>query len=300
MVSDVFCRSGVRESSKVNGLRPRILSPLLLLAACGAAVRLPEGGAYTVVRGLSTYYRERGRGEVVLLLHGGSGNSENFGAQFPALGAHYRVIAPDRQGQGRTADVDRPLHYHDMAEDTVALMDRLHVARADLVGWSDGGNLALDLALHHPARVHRMVLSGANFRADGLLDDTIAAIRSSTPRTWPAFLRRDYERLSPDGPGHWPIVFAKLKAMFLGEPNLTIDDLHAITAPTLVIVGEHDLIKPEHTRTLVASLGSAALCVIPREGHMVPMQNPRLWNRAVLEFLGAGTTLRPAGCQDHW
>ena len=132
-----------------------------------AAPNTPQG-RYANVNGIRMYYVVRGEGPVLVLLHGGGGSGEQFGRQVPAFEKHFRLVVPDMCAQGRTSDRSGPLTYHAMAEDVIALMNLLGVKRFDVMGWSDGGDTGLDLAIHHPDRLRRLVTFGANFSPSGL------------------------------------------------------------------------------------------------------------------------------------
>jgi pimeloyl-ACP methyl ester carboxylesterase len=132
-----------------------------------------------------------------VLLHGGAGNGEQFSRQVPAFEKYFRLVVPDMCAQGRTTDREGPLTYHAMAEDVIALMDRLGVKRFDIMGWSDGGVTGLDLAIHHPDRLRRLVTFGANFSPDGLRPPTW---RGTTPRPPP----RSATACAQAGPGSRP------------------------------------------------------------------------------------------------
>ena len=119
--------------------------------------------AHVSLRGIRLYYETEGEGPALLLLHGGAGNGMQFDKQRPDFARTHKLIVPDCRAQGRSTDRPGPLTYHDMAEDMLALLDSLHVRRVDIMGWSDGGNIGLDLAFHHPERVMHLVTFGANF-----------------------------------------------------------------------------------------------------------------------------------------
>jgi pimeloyl-ACP methyl ester carboxylesterase len=241
---------------------------------------------YADINGLRMYYEVHGDGEPLLLLHGGTVTIEYFRKQIPALAKEFRVIAPEQMAHGRTADVPkREFHYHDMAEDTVRLMDQLGVATASVVGWSDGGILGLDLAINHPDRVRKLVCTGTNARVDGTEPATLEWLGKAQPEDWPRDLREAYERLSPDGPSHWPIVVRRIVEMFRREPNFTTEQLSRISAPTLLIIGDHDMVRPEHAVEMFRLIPGAQLCVVPRAGHGVPAERPELWTETVLRFL---------------
>ncbi|TMQ72878.1 MAG: alpha/beta fold hydrolase [Candidatus Eisenbacteria bacterium] len=141
-------------------------SSLALVSAVLTLVlaRAPASRAdYAPIHGIRMYYEVRGKGPVLVLLHGGGGSGLQFEKQIPALETRHRLVIPDMCAQGRSTDRPGPLTYHAMAEDVIALMDDLGVRRFDVLGWSDGGNTGLDLAIHHRERLRHLVTFGANF-----------------------------------------------------------------------------------------------------------------------------------------
>lgn len=219
---------------------------------------------YAAVNGLNMYYEDQGNGPPLVLLHGGMGSVPEKWAPF--FIPSFRVITPDQMGQGRTADIaDRPFHYHEMAEDTVELMRQLGVESAHVVGYSDGGIVGLDMAVNHPQRVAKLVVSGANARVDGYTQDNQEFLRSFDPAAEPVW--DDYVQRSPDGAEHWPVVLARMKLMWTNEPSFTNDELRTITAPTLLIIGDDDIVTPEHAAEMSATIPDAQLCLVPDAGH---------------------------------
>jgi len=265
---------------------------LLLALVCGAcATTHPaelkhDDGSYVTVNGIKTYYEVHGSGPALLMLHGGTASGDTFDHNVPFFAAHYRVIVPERMGHGRTADApDRPFDYHQMAEDTMAFMQTIGVERADFIGWSDGGIIALDIAVNHPERVSKMAVSGANFRVDGIAPPIIEWIKNTKAEEWPPVMLDVYKRLSPDGPAHWPIVFERMRKMILTQPNYTIEQLKSINAPTLVMAGDSDIIRIEHTIELAHSIPQAQLCIYPGAPHGWVSEKSDAFNRIVFEFL---------------
>src|SRR5436190_23902147 len=161
-------------------------------------------GEYATVNGIKMYYEIFGKGEPLLMIHGGSASIESWFEQLPELAKTYRVIAPDSRGHGRTQDSTNALSYKLMASDFVELLKQLKITNAIVVGWSDGGIIGLDLAMNHPTLVKKLVAMGANFRADGMADEVKAGLAASGPNDHPAILVEGYKALSPDGPDHWP------------------------------------------------------------------------------------------------
>ena len=186
-------------------------------------------------------------------------------------------------GHGRTADlIDRPFHYHDMAEDTVELMRQLEIGRGVVVGYSDGGIIGLDMAIHHPARVTKLAVTGANSRTDGYTAENLEWVRSFDPDAAP--VSDAYARLSPNGAEHWPILLRRLKPMWMAEPSFTREHLQSIEAPTLIIVGDSDIVTPEHAVEMFRTIPTAQLCVVPHSGHGV------MPKETIVTFLQEGAT----------
>jgi pimeloyl-ACP methyl ester carboxylesterase len=231
---------------------------------------------YAAVNGLNMYYEVHGDGPALLLLHGGSGSVPE--KWIPFFSPRFQVIATEQMGHGRTADlIDRPFHYHDMAEDTVELMRQLGIERASVLGYSDGGIIGLDMAIHHSERVTRLAITGANSRIDGYTAENLVWIDSFDPDDAP--VSDAYARLSPDGPDHWPIVLRRLKRMWAVEPSFTREQLQSIQAPTLIVVGDNDIVTPEHAVEMFRSIPGAQLSVVPGAGHGA------MPNETILTFL---------------
>ena len=196
---------------------------------------------YAAVNGLNMYYEAHGEGRPLLLLHGGANSIPE--KWIPLFTPHFHVVAPEQMGHGRTADlVDRPFHYHDMAEDTVELMQQLEIESAAVVGYSDGGIIALDIAIHHPERVSRLAVTGANARFDGYTDENKKWVHTFDQESEP--VSEKYATLSPDGAEHWPVFMGRMKPMWAAEPSYTDAELAVISAPTLLIIGDRDIVRP--------------------------------------------------------
>ena len=234
---------------------------------------------YATVNGLHMYYEVHGDGPPLLLLHGGGSSIPE--KWIPFFASRFRVIAPEQMGHGRTADlVDRPFHYHDMAEDTVELMRHLEIESAVVVGYSDGGIIGLDMAIHHPERVARLAVTGANARFDGYTAEHQSLVRSVDPASEP--VSDSYVRLSPDGAEHWPVFMRRLQPMWAAEPSFTNEELRSIEAPTLLVIGDGDIVTPEHAVEMFRAVPDAQLCIVPGAGHGTMPEG------TVLAFLQAG------------
>lgn len=247
------------------------------------------------IGGHPTWVETRGSGEnTVVLLHGGVSNSD---VMLDALSApleeqHYRVIAFDRRGHGYTADTDAPFHYEDMATETIGVLEDVVGGPAHLVGWSDGGIVGLHVALRRPDLVDRIVAIGTNFHHDGIMPIDIDPNSPLASRLVEAYAER-----SPDGAEHFGAMFDKFMAMATTEPTLTVDDVAKIAAPTLVLVGDDDLIHLSHTAALYEALPAGQLAVVPAASHVLPLEHPAQTARIIVDFLAGDmppSTLMPA------
>ena len=242
-----------------------------------------HGGQHAPINGVNLYYETYGAGPPVLVLHGGTAFIETMHNQITALAPHHLVIAPDSRAHGRSTDGPGPLTYHQMAEDMIALMDRLHIAKADLVGWSDGGIIGLDLAIHHPDRIGRMVVIGTNFNVAGLTDmGSGSGPGPDDPGV--ASQRRSYQFLSPT-PARWPVFYGKVMTMWRTLPNYSLAELGAIKSPVLVMAGENDEIRRAHTDALAQAIPGAREVIIPAATHMAPLTHPAAVDAAVVGFI---------------
>jgi len=239
--------------------------------------------AHIDIDGLDTWVDTRGSGErTVVLLHGGFGYSDQL---LDSIGPHFeqdfRVVGFDRRGHGYTGDTDEPFHYDDMATHAIKVIEHLEAsAKAHLVGWSDGGIVAMLVALRRPDLVDRLVLIGANFHFEGILAPEMSDESLSAGPMFEGYVAR-----SPDGADHFPVVAEKLMAIFASEPTLTTDDLARLEHPTLVLVGDDDVVRLDHTVALYNALPAGRLCVVPGASHAVMFEHPRLVASIITDFL---------------
>jgi pimeloyl-ACP methyl ester carboxylesterase len=243
--------------------------------------------SYVDVGGVQMWFDEQGGGDApsLVLLHGGMCTADTWGMQVEALSATRRVLTPEQRGHGRTADPGE-ISYPLMAGDTIAFLEAEARGPADLVGWSDGGNVALHVALERPDLVRKIVTIGSNFHHSGVMPKLLDGMADD-----PEMLRGAYEAVSPDGPEHWPVVKAKLLDMWRTGPTLTTDDLAGIAMPVLVLVGDDDAVFFEHTIALYEALPQGQLAVVPGTSHLVPMEKTALVNQLILEFLDDGSVV---------
>jgi pimeloyl-ACP methyl ester carboxylesterase len=237
---------------------------------------------YIDIGGHRTWFADsQSAGEPVLLLHGGLSDSEVMLESLePALRDRFRVLAFDRRGHGRTGDTGAQFHYDDMTSETIGVIEKLIGGPTHVVGWSDGGIVALLVALRRPDLVRSLVLIGTNYHFDGM-----APIGPSA--SMPEMLHARYIERSPDGAEHFPVVLEKSFAMFAAEPRLTTADLRMVTARALVIVGDDDLMTLAHTASLYESLAGSQLAVVPGSSHAVVLEKPEFVAKLVRDFLGS-------------
>ena len=235
------------------------------------------------VNGIEIYYAEYGAGQPVILLHGGLANSDYWGNLIPALAPHYRVIVMDSRCHGRSTRDAQPYGYDLMASDVVGLMDYLEIPKADVVGWSDGAIIGLDIAMKYPDRLDRLFAFAANVTLAGLKDGF-----DKNP-TFAAFIERageEYQKNSPT-PDDYDAFLTQIGGMWASQPNWSAADLAKIKAPVVIADGEHDeAIRRDHTELIAKEVAGAQLLILPGVSHFAMLQNPAEFNAAVLAFLG--------------
>lgn len=235
-----------------------------------------HGGQRIRADDASIYCETFGAGPPVLVLHGGLFSIEAMSYQIRALAASHFVIAVDSRGHGRSTGANGPLSYSLMSDDMVKVLDALNINRVDVVGWSDGGIIGLDLAMRHPERVRRLVAISANYNPDGL---------GYTPSVEPVpRIALRYWLLAPN-PAQWPDLYRTVVTMWRTQPQYTLDDLGHIKALTLVMAGEDDLIKREHTDQLAKAIPGSQESIIAGATHSVPTDKPDIVNDKILNFL---------------
>jgi pimeloyl-ACP methyl ester carboxylesterase len=246
-----------------------------------AMPRADERGSVEVA-GARIFYALYGKGDPVVLLHGGLGNSDHFAFQMPALVDKFQVIAIDSRAQGRSTMGTAAITYDQMATDVIAVLDKLEIKRAAVVGWSDGGEVALKLAIGFPDRVDRLVVFGANFDASG------SKPRGNVTRTFAAYsarCRADHARLSRTGMSYNALIEALLP-LWRNPTGITRDQLRAIQAPVMMADGDHDeVIVLDQIEEMARLIPNAQLKVFEDASHFALWQDPRSFNSAVVEFL---------------
>ncbi|MBT9331315.1 alpha/beta fold hydrolase [Paracidobacterium acidisoli] len=240
-----------------------------------------EDQGYVEHEGARIWYSTYGSGSPVILLHGGLGHSGNWGYQVPALTeSGYRAVVLDSRGHGRSTRDGRPYSYELMAADLRAVMDRLLLEKACLVGWSDGACTALMFAAEEPGRVHGVFFFACNMDPGGVKPF------AATPASDRCFERhaRDYAELSA-APESFRAFVEDVSLMQRTQPNYSVDDLAGVRVPVLVVLGEEDeFIRREHAEYLARSLPAAEFVMLRGVSHFAPLQRPGLFNATMLAF----------------
>jgi pimeloyl-ACP methyl ester carboxylesterase len=221
------------------------------------------------------------KGSVVVLLHGAMSSSASMMKSIgPLLEKDFAVSAFDRRGHGRTGDTDAPFSYDDMADETIAFID-LVGRRVNLIGHSDGGNVALIVAMRRPDLLKRVVAIGANFHHDGLMPLTGFDTDSQEFEQW----TQRFAALSPDGAEHALVVAEKTEILIATQPTLTLGDLASITVPVLVMAGDDDVATLSHTCSLYEAIPQGQLAIVPGTSHSVLKERTRESARIIRHFL---------------
>jgi pimeloyl-ACP methyl ester carboxylesterase len=260
----------------------------------GGAGELPVANdqSYVECNGARIWYATYGSGLPVILLHGGLGNSGNWGRQVPALvESGYRAVLMDSRGHGRSTRDARPFKYELMARDVLAVMDALNLDKAALVGWSDGAAIALILAMKAPTRVAGVFFFACNMDPSGVRE-----MSELNPILGRCLNRhaKDYARLSTT-PDQFKAFAEAVDLMMQTQPNYSAHDLGQISVPVAIVQSEHDeFIKREHAEYLARIIPKAELVILHGVSHFAPLQRPEQFNRAMLAFVGKALRASPS------
>jgi pimeloyl-ACP methyl ester carboxylesterase len=218
----------------------------------------------------------------LLLLHGGLGNADYFVNQIPAFSENYYVITMDSRGHGRSTMSEQQISYAVMASDVLALLDTLKIDAVNLVGWSDGGIIGLDIAIHHPDRLKKLVAYGANYVPSGVKTDIGESVRFNA---YIEMASKDYVLLSPT-PDGFEAFLANIGNMWATEPNYTKEEMSGITVPTLILDGmQEEAIYPEHDLEMAQLIPNADLVLMGGVGHFAMWEKTEDFNDIILDFL---------------
>lgn len=252
----------------------RLALALMLVTGAVSAQKVKYGANAAVGKtfehdGVKLYYEVYGKGEPLLVIHGNGSNIGEMAAQIDFFRKKYQVIAMDSRDHGKSADSKEPISYEKMTDDLAALLDHLKVGPVKVLGWSDGGIESLLLALRHPAKVKMIASMAANLVPDGAHPAAIELIQGMLKD--PKVSARE----------------AKVTKMMLTEPQIPVKRLEAIQVPVLVLAGDHDLISDVHTLDIYHHLPNSQLCIFPNATHMIPVDDPALFNSTVDRFFSA-------------
>lgn len=241
--------------------------------------RNPAVGKYVELRGIKMYYEVYGKGEPLLIIHGNGGSINNFVYQIPYFAKNYQVILADSRAQGRTVDNSDSLSYEMISDDLNALLDHLKLKDVNIIGWSDGGIEGLLLAMNHPDKVKKLAVTGANLWPDSTAVDPFIykAVMAQNKKGADSLKRMN----NPT-----PEMKNELKLMHLlsYEPQIKLEALKKITCPTLVIGGDHDVIRTEHTVAIAEAITKSYLWILPNSGHSTPLVYKDIFNQVVGDF----------------
>ena len=247
-------------------------------------------GKYIPIDDIKLYYEVYGEGQPLILLHGNGSSIGSFSNQIPALSSKYKVYAIDSRAQGRSSDSSKELSYKLMADDIASFIKTLNLSNVNIVGWSDGGNIGIELAFAYPELVNKVVTIGANYNHENFLaevdrfemekDDPLIVKTAE----WVSRNRNSLERLSSN-PAKLPIIRKKLAKLMEKYPNFTADSLKKIQTPFLVIASDQDIITIDHSVSLYKHLPNAYLFIVPNASHLSLAEFPILINGEIVRFL---------------
>ncbi len=229
----------------------------------------PQAGHYAQVNGIQLYYETYGAGEPLIMLHGNGGSINAFSNQIPFFEKYYQVIAIDSRLQGKSGGSPDTISYELMASDFCALLDQLNIQSTNVLGWSDGGIDGIIMAMRCQNKVKKLAVSGANTVPDS------TAVSNADILGMKKFVAN---------PGNASKTDVALTQMLIDQPNIPYADLGKISCPVLVMAGDRDMIKPEHTLKIFQSIPRASLCIFPDSNHGVCQQHPDLFNETVYNF----------------
>jgi pimeloyl-ACP methyl ester carboxylesterase len=236
---------------------------LFMITHFQMSAQQPQTGHYAMVNGLNMYYEIHGSGRPLVLIHGGGSTiTSNFGRILPELAQNHQVIAVELQAHGHTLDIDRPFSFEQDADDVAALLKQLHIEKADIMGFSNGGTTTLQIAIRHPELVNKIVLASTTYKRDGMQPGFFEGMQQVTIAQMPQPLKEAYLKANPDPKG--------LQAMFDRDANRMVNfkdisdtTIRSIQAPALVINADADVVRTEHALALSRTLPHARLAILP-------------------------------------
>ena len=263
-----------------------------------SGTKLPEvQSEYVQAGSLQMYCETLGEGPPLLLLHAGMATIDTcFNELRPMLAKRWTTLAAEQQGHGHTADLSRPLSYEQMVSDTAALLQHKKISGADVFGWSDGGIVALGLAARHPKLVHKVAIIGAGYNTDSWSPDfkkRQASLQPDNEHTLP--FRDAYRNVAPK-PEDWPLLVEKIKAMWASFNGWSDAEIGSLKASLMVMLGDNDVIRPEHALELFRMAPNRRLAVLPGSDHSAPVTRVDWVANMLLDFFDAPDE-KPASLQ---
>jgi pimeloyl-ACP methyl ester carboxylesterase len=278
--------------------RIQLASIALFAVACSAQAEERALKSYAPINNLKMYYEVHGDGPPLMLIHGGIGASEAFGENVALLARKRRVIVPHMQGHGFTKDIDRPLRYEQMADDVAGLVDHLHLGKVDIMGYSMGGGIALQIAIRHPGKVSRLVIVSTTMARDGWYPDVVKAFQHMAAKAselGAGVARSPLAKLYPAA--NWDVLFRKIGEME-SEPFNWSEEVGKINATALLVFADADAIRPEHITDFYKRFGGfmrdgavdgsqrskSCLAIVPNSTHYNLLRNTVVGQMAI-DFL---------------
>lgn len=236
-------------------------------------------GKFAEINGAKIYYEEYGKGEPLLLIHGNGGNIESMGNQIDYFKSKYRVIVADNRGQGKSELKTDSLTYVQITKDIEGLVNQLKLDSISIIGWSDGGIVGLQMGISGKSKIKKIVAMGANLRPDS------SAVNSWATKDVENMKKRIVSKIKEkDTSENWNLQ-KQLAGLLVDQPNIVTKDLSKIKAKVLIIAGDKDIIKNEHSVEIFENIPKAQLCIMPGETHFAPASNPEVFNALVNKFL---------------
>ena len=260
---------------------------ILFCISFSAVAQSAEGvkDQFANVGDIKIHYKVYGKGDPIILLHGSLESMEDWDKQVPELSKKYKVITVDSRGHGQSTFTDRKMDYILLCEDISALMAELKIDSAFIVGFGDGGITGLYLSLNHPEKVRRLIAIGANYKVDttAVYGQILDKVKAWDDDKMYQFVRNHFKGYQNFN--QITQFTQRMKTMLLTEPNLTISDLKKIACPTLLIAGDHDIIKIDHTNAMFENIPNSYMCVIPGTKHYPQKESALLVNSVILDFI---------------
>ncbi len=238
----------------------------------------PKVGKFVNIDDIKMYYEIYGKGKPLILIHGNGSSISGMKNQIEFFRKDYRVIVADSRGHGKTSIGKGKLTYVKMATDYANLLNKLQIDSAYVLGWSDGGIIGLLITINNPKYVSKLAIMGANLQPD-----------STAVYPWAVKMVKQKTEIAnkmietKDTTANW-VLASKLLGLLREQPNITLADLHKISAKVLVLAGDKDVIREEHTVLIYQNIRDAQLCIFPAETHLTPVTNPELFNQTVYKF----------------